>query len=387
MILRFLLAALLCLPLSAWPQNRPSDPPGPPQTAFFPITPVAKANGARWRIGYYESGDYDEYSEILRAIATGLEELGWISMPAIPQNLGGRELWQFLSRNARSQTIEFVGDAYWKPANFDEASRPGVRQQVGVRLVQKQDIDLVIAMGTWAGQDMTALGAPVPTIVASTSDAVSARIVASAQDSGLENMHARVQPERYQRQLRLFHEIVGFRKLGLVYEDSPSGRSYAAVDAVRQIAMEKGFSVRACDARSSGVSAREATANVLHCYQELEGRVDAVYVTVSRGLTPAASAQLGQILREAKIPSFSMLGSEQVRAGLLMSLAQADYSYVGRFHAETIARILNGAKPRQLSQVWVDPAKIALNLETARLIGFEPTVDMLLAADEVYETR
>ena len=54
-------------------------------------------------------------------------------------------------------------------------------------------------------------------------------------------MHARVQPERYQRQLRLFHEIVGFRKLGLVYEDSPSGRSYAAVDAVRQIAMEKGF--------------------------------------------------------------------------------------------------------------------------------------------------
>ena len=132
-----------------------------------------------------------------------------------------------------------------KPANFDEASRPAVRQQVGVRLVQGQDIDLVIAMGTWAGQDMTALGAPVLTIVASTSDAVGARIVASAQDSGLENMHARVQPERYQRQLRLFHEIVGFRKLGLVYEDSPSGRSYAAVDAVRQIAMEKGFSVRA----------------------------------------------------------------------------------------------------------------------------------------------
>ena len=156
---------------------------------------------------------------------------------------------------------------------------------MGVRLVQGQDIDLVIAMGTWAGQDMTALGAPVPP----SSRPPPARIVASAQDSGLENMHARVQPERYQRQLRLFHEIVGFRKLGLVYEDSPSGRSYAAVDAVRQIAMEKGFPC-APATRASGVSAREATANVLHCYQELEGRVDAVYVTVSRGLTPAAAA-------------------------------------------------------------------------------------------------
>ena len=136
MILRFLLAALLCLPHSAWPQDGPRDQAGPPQTAFFPTAPVAKANGAKWRIGYYESGDYDDYPRILRAIAAGLEELGWISLPPIPQNLGGRELWQFLARNARSQTIEFVGDAYWKPANFDEASRPAVRQQVGVRLVR-----------------------------------------------------------------------------------------------------------------------------------------------------------------------------------------------------------------------------------------------------------
>ena len=209
---------------------------------------------------------------------------------------------------------------------------------------------------------MTALGAPVPTIVASTSDAVGARIVASAQDSGLENMHARVQPERYQRQLRLFHEIVGFRKLGLVYEDSPSGRSYAAVDAVRQIAMEKGFSVRACDARASGVSAREATANVLHCYQELEGRVDAVYVTVSRGLTPAAAAAGPDPARgeDSELLDAGLRGSarrpvDELGAGGLL--------YVGRFHAETMARIFNGARPRQLTQVWVDPAKIALNLK------------------------
>ncbi|MOA55770.1 hypothetical protein D3C78_1796170 [compost metagenome] len=70
-----------------------------------------------------------------------------------------------------------------------------------------------------------------------------------------------------------------------------------------------------------------------------------------------------------------------------MSLTQADYSYVGRFHAETIARIFNGARPRLLTQIWVDPVKIALNLATARQIGFDPTLDMLLGADEIYETR
>jgi len=96
---------------------------------------------------------------------------------------------------------------------------------------------------------------------------------------------------------------------------------------------------------------------------------------------------VADILREAKVPSFAMLGSEEVKKGLLMSLAQADYSYVGLFYAENIARIFNGAQPRSLSQIWIDPAKIALNIETARIIGFDPPVDILLAADEVYEAR
>ena len=80
-----------------------------------------------------------------------------------------------------------------------------------------------------------------------------------------------------------------------------------------------------------------------------------------------------------------MNGSKEVKSGILLSLAQADLSYVGLFHAESIARVFNGAKPRQLSQIWVDPAKIAINLATARAIGFDPPVDILLAADEVYQ--
>ncbi|MDR0441212.1 MAG: ABC transporter substrate-binding protein, partial [Candidatus Accumulibacter sp.] len=41
----------------------------------------------------------------------------------------------------------------------------------------------------------------------------------------------------------------------------------------------------------------------------------------------------------------------------------------------------------ELNQIRVDLAKIALNLETVRQIGFDPPVDILLAADEVYEGR
>lgn len=385
-----LLSLALLAPAAAQAQTDASGPMSPAASAAAPVfatTPAPKPGGGKWRLGYFESGDYIEYPRTLRAIATGLQELGWLELPDIPDDLNGRQMWSFLAHNARSDTLEFVEDAWWQPGNFDAAQRPAVRQAIMQRLTDRRDIDLIIAMGTWAGQDMAALGAPVPTIVASTSDAVGAGIAKSVEDSGLDNLHARVQPERYQRQVRLFHEIVPFKTLGLVYEDSPEGRTYAAVPAVEQVAREEGFEIRRCNAASNNIDLEQATRNALDCYRQLGSQVDAMYVTVHRGVTPENVGEVAAILRDAKVPSFAMLGSEQVRAGLLMSLAQAGYSYVGLFHAETIARVFNGAKPRQLSQVWIDPAKIALNLDTARRIGFDPPVDILLAADEVYEGK
>ncbi|MCZ8392506.1 ABC transporter substrate-binding protein [Achromobacter xylosoxidans] len=390
-----LLSLALLAPAASLAQAAAAVPTASPATAappaatpqVFPTKPVTRPDGRKWRVGYFESGDYSEYPRTLRVTVDGLQKLGWITVPAIPDGLNGRQMWEYLADNVRSDTLEFVRDAWWQPGNFDAAQRPAVRESIKQRLEGRKDIDLIIAMGTWAGQDMAGLGAPVPTIVASTSDAVGARITRSPQDSGLDNLHARVQPERYQRQVRLFHEIVPFKRLGLVYEDSPEGRTYSAVEAVEQVAREQGFKVLTCNAPSNGIAPEVATRNALECYARLAPQIDAAYVTVHRGVTPTSIDTVAEILRQARVPSFSMLGSEEVKHGLLLSLAQADYSYVGLFYAETMARIFNGAKARELSQVWIDPAKIALNLQTARVIGFDPPVDILLAADEVYEAR
>ena len=52
-----------------------------------------------------------------------------------------------------------------------------------------------------------------------------------------------------------------------------------------------------------------------------------------------------------------MQGTNEVKHGVLMSVAQGGFSDVGRFHAKTIARIFNGAKPRDLEQRWTRPRK------------------------------
>lgn len=391
MIRHFLLCLLTCAGLlgATVLQAQTAIKQGSPTTQPVPTTPAAKPDGSRWRLGYVESGDYADYPLTLGEIADGLQSLGWLRyQDPRPEALSGQALWQWLAENTESPHLQFVADAYWKPGNFDASKRESMRAAIAARIQEENDIDMMIAMGTWAGQDMRTLGPPLATVVGSTSDPIGAGISDSVHDSGRDYLHARIEPDRYPRQLRLFREIVPFKTLGIVYEDSPEGRTYGAVAAVEQVSRELDFEVVHCHARSNSVSMETAVANALRCYEKLaEQHVDAVYVTTHRGVNSDSIGAIARVLGQAKIASFSMAGSKQVEQGILLSLAQADVSYVGLFHAETIARILNGAKPREISQIWIDPPKIALNLATARTIGFDPPVDILLAADEVYEAR
>ena len=378
-------AGAVARPASVAPGNAPSSITRQPLVNAMAPTP--RPDGKKWRLGYLGSGEHTEYPRTLRAIVQGLAQLGWLSTPELPADLSNEQLWAFLAEHTTSAYLEFVHDAWWQPGHFDAEQRRKVRDAVMARLSTLSDIDLIIAMGTWAGQDMVALDTPVPTIVAAASDAVGAHIVASPADSGLDNLLARVQPEHYQQQLRLFHDIVPFKRLGLVYENTPEGKTYGAVDAAQQVARERGFDVIACHARSTGLTREQASKNVLDCYRRLAPDIDAAYVTLHIGTADTTTGHIAQILRHAHIPSFAMLGSEYVEQGILLSLAQADYTYVGLFYAENIARIFNGAQARQLHQIWMDPQKLAINLYTARLIGFDPPVDVLLAADEVFENN
>ncbi|MFY0478461.1 ABC transporter substrate binding protein [Achromobacter marplatensis] len=347
--------------------------------------PQSKPDGERWRIGYVQSGDYAEYPRTLIAVVKGLQELGWLSISDIPSDLSGQETWAYVAEHAHSDTLTFVADASWQPGNFDAAARPALRQAMQDRLTRTRDIDLMIAMGTWAGQDIASLGPPVPTIVGSVSDPIGAGIVASAADSGRQNLHARVQPEKYEQQLRLFHDTVPFKTIGVVYEDSVEGRGYAALGALDRVAAERGFRVVPCLARTTDVSSAFAQLSVFTCYKRLAATVEAVYVTASAGLTAETTRRVATLLRTHRTPSFAMLGTDDVRKGLLFSMARADYAAVGFFHAATIARIFHGELPQKISQIWSDPARIALNLKTMRQVGLDPPMSLLLAADDIFE--
>src|SRR5699024_7018879 len=158
-------------------------------------------------------------------------------------------------------------------------------------------------------------------VVTSVSDAVSSGIVDSIHDSGRDNLHARVEPQRYQRQLQLFHDIVPFKSLGIVYEDSDAGRSYAALEAINEVSDRLELDIVHCHAVSSNISAEQTKTNDVDCYQQLaEQHVDAVYITTHQGVTSDSIPDIADILAQAGIPSFSMMGAAHVEQGVLLSL-------------------------------------------------------------------
>jgi ABC-type uncharacterized transport system substrate-binding protein len=352
----------------------------------FPTVPT-KNNGQKWRIAYYEGGEYIDYQKIFTETVRGLMKLGWVEVAEIPEQQGEQtvELWKWLSSYAKSEYLEFVPDGHYS-ANWDDNQRGETVAELTQRLNRKGDIDLLIAMGTWAGKDFASNKHSTPTMVLSASDPLSAGIIKSVEDSGFDHVHASVDPYRYERQLRVFHEIIGFKKLGVAYEDSVNGRSYAAIEFVEKVAKDRGFEIVRCNTVSDIADTSVAEKSVVDCFHKLADQVDAIYVTVQGGVNMRSIPELAEFTWERGIPTFSQSGSEEVRLGFLVSISQAGFKYVGEFHAETFAKVFNGAFPNQLDQLFEEPPKIAINLKTAELIGFNPPVVLLGAADEIFQS-
>jgi ABC-type uncharacterized transport system substrate-binding protein len=351
----------------------------------FSTSPNLK-NGQKWRLAYVQGGPYIHYRTNLISFLESLRELNWIEpfqLPEAESNDDTEKLWQWLSENIQSSYLEFVADAYWCGKwPKQEEEKTAFKEKVLSRLRTSPDVDLVLAFGTLGGQIMAERTHQVPTLVMSIADAVAAGVVESASDSGFDYIHARVDSTRFERQLELFHRIIPFDVLGIVYEDTDMGRSYAGVTRIRNMAQKLGFHLTECKAPADKAIVIQKT---IECYQTLAPIVDAVYLTYDVNVKEAHLPDIMNPLLTYKRPSFSQSGPREVKYGALMSMTDVSYKEVGMFHASAMAKIFNGAKPRQLNQEFPNPYRLAINLETERRIGFSFPDSILMMVDEIHK--
>lgn len=353
--------------------------------------PPAPARATRgWRIGYIETKPFSNYAATLANIVYALRDTGIISeidgLPYRPDQIDTRGIWDWLARHDLGPQIEFVADAYYsyqglKGAEIDQAAESIVR-----RLRETQDIDLMIAMGTEAGKTMATGAHTTPVLVFSTSNAVQAGIIQSVEDPGKDNVWAHVDPYRYRRQLEIFHDIFHFKRLGIAYEDSQSGRTFAAVADVEAVAQGRGFEIVRERVKQPSPDHGEAFyAALIAANRRLADQVDAVYFGLFIGMQPTRLAEVLAPFVERKVPVFAQQAPDGVRYGALVSVARANFQGIGRFGAGAIAKVMQGTKPRHIGQVYENSANILLNLQVAREIDYRPSFEILLVADEVFQ--
>jgi ABC-type uncharacterized transport system substrate-binding protein len=341
------------------------------------------------RVAYIEGGFYTDYSGILVALAQSLAELGVIENgnAPVPENVDSTAgTWQWLHDNAGGSAIEFVADGYYS-AGWDDAVFAEKRAELIARLNTARDIDLVLAFGTKAGQAMATDDYKTPVAVLSVTDAVTAGIIPSPEDSGRDHVFAMVEHNRYYREVVLFHDIFKFKRLGIAYEDSEKGRASVALPQIQKAARDSNFELVTCVDTLFDDPA-PATANLIACHERLvkEG-VDAVYMTVNNGMQAETMADSLRPLMEERLPTFSQNGVDEVKHGVLLSISQVNFSGQGMFAAKAIANIIKGESPRSQKQSYEEPLSLALNLRTAMLIGWNPSLAVLSAVDEIFQEQ
>jgi len=354
-----------------------------------PSAPAAAAPKS-WRIAVIVGGPSINYQRALQGLAERLAELGIISNGTVPLPEHDESLapmWQWLAENARGDTLRFVADAFYSP-EWNPEKRAQVRHDLVARLRNKGDIDCVLAFGTWSGQDIVLETLNIPLLILSTTNAVEAGIIPSPDDSGRDNLLAIVQPDRYKREVQTFYELIGFSKLGIVYEDTPTGRSSIALKEIEAAVRDTRVELLRCidffDIEDSELAAQRLRI----CHENLvQQGVDAVYLTFNQTYNrrlPGDKNNVLEPLMKAGIPTFAQPGADLVKRGALLSSAKNSYREEGIFAAEALEKFLYGSLPRSLSQRYESTVSLAVNLRTAARIGWNLPMEILAAVDEFY---
>jgi ABC-type uncharacterized transport system substrate-binding protein len=357
---------------------------------FAPAFAASPDAGAppKLRLALVAGGPFRDYSIIFYGMLKGLEEQGVIANGSAPPPDYGdslQRLWAWAHENAGGDRLEFPADAFYS-ADWDTRQRVRVRERLLERIRQRADIDCILAFGTWAGEDVASDEFTLPVLVSSVTNAVEAGIIRSVEDSGRDNLAAVIEPGRFARQIRVFHDIFGFRRLGIAYEDTPSGRSGISFDEIEQEASRLGVELVRCTSMFDIEDTAQAARNLRDCHEQLAERgVDAVYIGYNNGMVPGHIPDLLAPLLEIQVPTFTQEGSAAVARGVLMSVAQGNLMDEGRFSAAILKEIADGKKPRSLSQRFESTISLAVNLRTAAIIGWNIPLEILAAVDEFYK--
>lgn len=351
--------------------------------------PTQKPGGGKFSIGFIDLDPYPYTAQMLYDVVEGLKADGWITYESLPfdhDDTDARELIRWLSRQDLGPYIRFRDDANY----YTLVDDPDAVLESYEAHAKAKDIDLMLAWSTSTARYASEYANDIPVIAYPIADPLGSGIVMDAEFSGVHNVWAHTDPARYRRQMMVFHEVVNFKKVGLIFYEE----SIAAVPDYTAMAEQLGVTIvpQKVEPLSADMTDEQVTAyyeNYLSiCTRMIEqDGIDAFILTTDMIKNDDYLDKLIRLFNEAKIPVFVQSGGNFVQAGCLMTVEAVDSKDVGRFVANTIGKVLNGAKPEELNQLYVSTPYLMLNLDASRTLDIDLPFEMLISCERIYQSE
>lgn len=244
------------------------------------------------------------------------------------------------------------------------------------RLLSDPSVDLIVALGPLASYDLARRGPLAkPAVAAFAMDPEVLGFPLVDGTSGVPNLSYVAQATELTRDFQAFREIVPFSTLTVLanprWEDIPGIGERAAAAA------------RALDIELETIPVDRPIEDAL---AQLRPDAEAVYLAPLLHLTDAEWGALISELNRRRLPTFSMLGLEEVKLGVLATMRpETFHSQVARRVALNVQRILLGEDPSSLPVFFDCGERLTVNMATARAIGRFPTWNILTEANLLNE--
>lgn len=354
----------------------------------LPAKPINKPGGGKFRIGFIDLDPYPYSAMMLYDVVEGLKADGWISYAELPfdrENTDAKELIDWLSKQDLGAYVEFAGDAnYYTLVDGEDVARSGLAAHAAAG-----DVDLMLAWATGPALLAAEFAEDIPVIAYPISDPIGGGIIKGVEYSGVKNVWAHMDTMRFPRQMQVFHEIQPFSKMGAIYysESVSSIKDYEGSAAELGVALETRVIPQL--ATTGGAEDSEAErayyADFFRALEELfAAGIDAFLLTNDMMKNEAELQRMIELCTARGIPIFVQSGDNFVEAGCLMTVQIIDSADVGRFVANTIGKVLNGAKPEELLQTYVSTPYLVLNLDACKALEIDLPFEMLVSCEKIY---
>ncbi|SEL21067.1 hypothetical protein SAMN04487770_10766 [Butyrivibrio sp. ob235] len=364
------------------------------------LTKVCEANasenvtpGTPIRFGYVESEEYGSFTQLLLDIA-----LEFTAEGSVDESFAGKykdvnfeeklssgdtlKLWNDIcDAGVAGAKYVFVRDAFF---NLDDMNEEDYKS-----VTNRDDVDIILSMGTASGVYLKNNEKKNKFINMYAADPIESGIVKSETERFDDRSFALMDTTPYIRQLDAGYKFIGFKKLGVVYEDSRDAYIYSGIPTIEAKAKEYGFEVvyENVDEPVTDDDYERYYEELKQAYRKLADKgIDCLLVTIS---SIEYEEKMQELLDDCIIPKkIKTMAQDELMPvvnGVLFGITMTDCSESANHVVQQIRRYAEEGVPfDQLDMVCETTPKIGVNYTTAQKVDFDISFSNLQLVDYIY---